>query len=230
MSDPVKTVSDNPNQPAVETPPAAGVTPVTSAPAAAPTPTPPVTETPTPVPITEPPKAAATPPAEPPKAPDPALTPPAVTPPPEIKYEVKAPEGMQVDPEFIPLVSPILKKHNVSNEVFQDVMGVVLKNQQDLPKRMLERDLAVTMKDPDIGGMNYGRTQGHVTAALNAFTHPEFRTLLARAGLANNLEFVRVFERIGKAMQGDTPARGSPDGAPQLSRAERMYGKTTPHA
>lgn len=92
---------------------------------------------------------------------------------------------------------------------------------------MLERDLEVTMKDPEIGGMNYGRTQAQVNAALAAFTDTEFRQFVAKAGIANRLEFVRVFARIGKAMQGDTPARGGPDGMPATSRAERMYGKTT---
>lgn len=221
MSDPVKTPIETPNQPAVETP-APAATPVAPAPAV-PTPSTPAANTP---PASAP--AAAAPPPAPVLTPPEPATPPAAITPPEIKYAIKAPEGMQIDPEFLPSITPVLKKHNVSNEVLQDVMTAVLESQKELPKRTLARDLEVTMKDPDVGGMNYGRTQAHVSAALAAFTHPEFRSLLGKTGMANNLEFVRVFERIGKAMQGDTPASGRPDGAPQLSRAEKMYGKTTP--
>jgi hypothetical protein len=134
---------------------------------------------------------------------------------------------MQIDPALVPALTPALKKAGLTQAQLQTVADSFLEFQAKTPARLLERDLEVTMKDPDIGGLNYGRTQGHVTAALNAFTHPEFRTLLAKSGLANNLEFVRVFERIGKAMHGDTPARGSPDGAPPLTTAEKLYGKTT---
>lgn len=117
----------------------------------------------------------------------------------------------------------------MTQQQLQTVAESFIEYQTKLPAMMLERDLEVTMKDPGLGGLNYGRTQGLVNNALAAYTTPEFRSLLEKTGLANNLEFVRAFERIGRDMAGDTPARGSPDGAPQLSRADRMYGKTAPH-
>jgi hypothetical protein len=138
-------------------------------------------------------------------------------------------QGLKLDPDLLPALTPALKKAGLTQTQLQTVAESFIEFQGKLPARMLERDLQETMKDPEIGGLNYGRTQGHVNAALTVFTTPEFRTLLGRTGLANNLEFVRVFERIGKALGGDTAARGSPDGAPALSRAERMYGKTNPN-
>jgi hypothetical protein len=235
MSDPVVTPSDNPNQPAVVTP----------APAAAPAATPPAVPTVTPA-IETPPAAPAAPdpaapaaatPPEPPTPAEPAAvakpTEPAATTIPET-YDIQLPKtmldaGLKVNPDLLPALTPALKKAGLTQTQLQTVAESFLDFQGKLPARMLERDLAVTMKDPDIGGMNYGRTQGHVNAALTAFTTPEFRSLLNQTGLANNLEFVRVFERIGKAMSGDSAARGSPDGAPEMSRAERMYGKTAPN-
>lgn len=138
-------------------------------------------------------------------------------------------QGLKINPDLLPALTPALKKAGLTQMQLQTVAESFLDFQGKLPARMLERDLEVTMKDPDVGGLNYGRTQGHVNAALTAFTTPEFRSLLNQTGLANNLEFVRVFERIGKAMAGDSAARGSPDGAPEMSRAERMYGKTAPN-
>jgi len=235
MPDPVVTPSDNPNQPAVVTP-APAATPVAPAPAV-PTVTPAI-ETPPAAPAApvEPatPAAATTP--ETPKPTEPAAaepeTPAAATIP--ETYDIALPKamldaGLKVNPDLLPALTPALKKAGLTQTQLQTVAESFLEFQGKLPARMLERDLEVTMKDPDIGGLNYGRTQGHVNAALTAFTTPEFRSLLNQTGLANNLEFVRVFERIGKAMSGDSAARGSPDGAPQLSRAERMYGKTAPN-
>jgi hypothetical protein len=204
--------------------------------------TPPAVPTVTPAIETPPAATAAIPPAasaaattEPPKAPEAAAAtePPAATTIPET-YDIALPkamldQGLKINPDLLPALTPALKKAGLTQTQLQTVAESFLDFQGKLPAKMLERDLAVTMKDPDIGGMNYGRTQGHVNAALTAFTTPEFRSLLNSAGLANNLEFVRVFERIGKAMAGDSAARGSPDGAPEMSRAERMYGKTAPN-
>jgi hypothetical protein len=234
MADPVKTPSDNPNQPAVETP-AAAATPVVADPAA-PTVTPATTETPAaPAAPVDPAAPAATPP-EAPKPAEPAADaakPPEAPATPET-YDIALPramadQGLKVDPALLPALTPALKKAGMTQTQLQTVAESFMEYQAKLPALMLERDLAVTMKDPEVGGLNYGRTQGHVNAALTVFTTPEFRSLLAQTGLANNLEFVRVFERIGKALGGDTAARGSPDGAPPLSRAERMYGKTNPN-
>jgi hypothetical protein len=214
----------------VETP-APAATPVVPTPAV-PAVTTPVTETPAApaAPVEQPTPAVTpeTPKVEEPAAPAAKPETPAVAVIPET-YELKLPNGVQIDPAFIPALTPALKKAGLTQQQLQTVAESYLEFQAKIPARMLERDLDITMKDPEVGGLNYGRTQGHVNAALGAFTHPEFRSLLAKTGLANNLEFVRVFERIGKAMAGDTAARGTPDGAPQLSRAERMYGKTAPH-
>lgn len=237
MADPVNPPSDNSNQPAVVTPPALAAAPAVTPPAVPPV-TPPVT--------TEAPAAAAAPPppaapaaATPPEPPKPPGEPAAAAPPeapavttPET-YDIALPkamtdQGLKVDPQLLPALTPALKKAGMTQQQLQTVAESFIEYQAKLPAMMLERDLAITMQDPDLGGLNYGRTQGHVNAALTVFTTPEFRSLLGKTGLANNVEFVRVFERIGKALGGDTSARGSPDGAPALSRAERMYGKTAP--
>lgn len=89
----------------------------------------------------------------------------------------------------------------------------------------MARDLEVTMKDPELGQLNWGKTQGMVNEALGAFTTPQFRQKLERWGIANDVEFVRVFASIGKAMRGDNPERGSPSSVSDESMADRMYRK-----
>lgn len=144
---------------------------------------------------------------------------------PEVQYAIKAPEGVEIDPALIPALAPALKAMKLSPDQLQGVAEAFIGFQKDAPKRMLERDLAVTMKDPDLGGMNYARTQAHVNTALAAFTDPEFRKELQAMGIANRLGFVRVFERIGRAMSADGPTRSQPDAARSESMADRLYRK-----
>ena len=147
---------------------------------------------------------------------------------PEIKYEIKAPEGVSVDPAFITALTPSLKKAGISNEQLQTIAEGYLQFQQGLPAAILERDLAITAKDPNLGGMRYGQTLKEVNLAIEAFGDPDFKKFVAQAGIGNRLEFVRVFQRIGEAMAraGDTPARGQPDAGAETTIAQRLYGRT----
>ena len=146
-------------------------------------------------------------------------------------YEIKLPEdlakaGVQLDKNLIESMTPVFKDLGLTAEAAQKLATAAIAYQQGLPKAMLARDLEVTLKDPEIGGLNWARTQANVKLALGAFTTVQERAWLERAGIGNRLEFVRVFDRIGKAMAaaGDVAERGGPDGAPELSRADRMYG------
>jgi hypothetical protein len=87
--------------------------------------------------------------------------------------------------------------------------------------------MEITKADPTIGGLNYARSMEEVTVALDAFADPDFKRFVVNAGIANKLEFVRVFQRIGAAMRkaGDSPVRSQPDAAPEETRAQRMYGR-----
>lgn len=220
--DPVTTPSEIPKQPAVETPVVA-----TAAPTVPESTSHPTTETP---PTTAAPEAAApTPAVTPPVAETPAAVTPATVP---ETYEITLPEafkGQQLDPALIPALTPALKQAGLTQAQLQTVAQSFLEFQAGLPARMLERDMAIVAKDPEIGGMKYGQTVKDVGLALDAFADPEFKSFVAQAGIGNRLEFVRVFQRIGQAMRlsGDTPSRGQPDSAPTLTRAERMYGRRT---
>lgn len=134
-------------------------------------------------------------------------------------------EGLQYDPAVLAAMSPAFKGAGLTQAQVDTVAKTFLDFQKSAAPRMMAADLDVTMKDPVLGGMNWGRTQGHVNEALAAFTTPEFRKQLEGWGVANNLEFVRVFERIGKAMRGDQPTRGQPTSANEESTADRIYGR-----
>lgn len=141
------------------------------------------------------------------------------------KYELKAPEGIALDAGVVDAISPVFKELGLTAAAAQKLADAFIAHQKDAPARMLTRDLEVTMKDPVLGGLNYGKTAAAVNRALAAFTTPAFRTWLTGAGIANNLEFVRVFRAVGEAMGEDTPAVGGAESAPPLSMADRIYAK-----
>lgn len=140
-------------------------------------------------------------------------------------YTITPPEGVKVDDSFVAAMSPAFKDAALTQEQVNKLAGTFIGYQQGLVKQMLTRDLEVTMKDPDLGGMNWGKTQGYINDALAAFTTPEFRSKLEAWGVANDLEFVRVFAAVGRAMRGDVPARGQPTSAAEESVADRIYGR-----
>jgi hypothetical protein len=256
MADPVKTPSENSNQPAVDSAAAASSAPSASAASPQASASPVSAEAPKVEPKVEAPKAEA--PKVEPKAETPAVTDAqakaladaaatkaatdkavaAAAASPET-YDIKPPEaiakawaeqGLSLDPALLPALTPALKKAGVTNAQFNEIAGAFLEYQQGTPARLLERDLQTTAKDPTLGGLRYGQTLAEVKVALDAFADPDFQKFVATAGIANRLEFVRVFQRIGAAMMkaGDTPTRGSPDAAAPETMAQRMYGRNKP--
>lgn len=152
---------------------------------------------------------------------------PAPAPAPDVpeSYTLPAIEGVKFDPNVLAVMTPHFKAAGLKQAQVETLTKAFVALQQEQPKRTLAADLDVLMKDPKLGALNYGRTQGYVNDALTAFTTPEFRGKLEKWGIANDLEFVRVFESIGRAMRGDTPAQGHPNSAPEESQADRMYGR-----
>ena len=136
---------------------------------------------------------------------------------------------MKLDPELLPALTPALKKAGLTQSQLQTVAESFLEFQTNIPQRMLDRDAAQLAKDPELGGLNYARTISQVEVALNAFGDPAFKQFVKAAGIGNRLEFVRVFQRIGQAMEGvrDGVNTNQPNGAPETTRAQRMYGGTS---
>lgn len=123
-------------------------------------------------------------------------------------------------------MNPVFKAANLSQEQATKLVHGFVEYMQGQPARRLEADLKVTQADPQLGQLNFAKTQANVNRALAGFTDPEFRQLLERTGLANRLEFVRVFDRIGRAMAGDTAAMSQPASAPEESVADRLYNRS----
>lgn len=216
MSDPIQTPSENSNQPVAQEPAAAA--PIAAAPPEG---------QPSVQPASDPAAAALAAAALPATTDLAAAKPLEGQPAPTIPdaYSIQTPAGVELNSSVIQALTPTFKDLKLSNEAANKLTTTFIEFAASEAKANSQRDMDALMKDPEVGGMNYGRTTARVDAALRAFTEPSFRVLLETKGLANNLEFVRVFERIGRAMTADTSARGSPTGAQELSTADKIYGR-----
>jgi hypothetical protein len=144
---------------------------------------------------------------------------------PEIAKFLKDNGGL--NPDLLPALTPALKEAKLTQKQFAVVANAFLGFQQQLPQMMLNRDAAAVKADPSIGGLNYARSMEEVSVALDAFADPDFKKWTVQAGIANKPEFVRVFQRIGRAMRAasDSPISSSPDAAAPETMAQRMYGR-----
>lgn len=144
---------------------------------------------------------------------------------PEVAQFLKDHGGL--NPDLLPALTPALKEAKLTQSQFAAVANAFLGFQRDMPQRLLARDMEKVKADPTIGGLNYSRSMEEVSVALDAFADPDFKKWTVQAGIANKPEFVRVFQRIGRAMRAasDSPSSSSPDAAPAETVAQRMYGR-----
>lgn len=140
------------------------------------------------------------------------------------KYELIGAEGHPVDPTLVEALTPILKGAAVKGKDAQALINAYTEFAKGVPAIIAQRDLETLKADPELGKLNFGRTQGLVNDALSAFTTPEDRAQLTAMGLANNLVLVRMFRRIGLAM-GEPQQTDSGARVPEpVSRAHKLYG------
>lgn len=211
-----------PNPTAVPAPaPAAATPPVT----------PPAANTPTPGTPPTPP-VAATPPV-PPDSSTPPVTPPVVAPVIPEKYDVKLPDGMQIDAKALEAYTPLFKEIGVTADGAQKLVDAQLKLANDAQKANDEAFAAqiegwgkASREDKEFGGSAFDTNIVVAQRALAKFGSPELKELLDGTGLGNHPEVLRAFVKIGKLIGEDGGVGGGDSGADRskLPMQERFYG------
>lgn len=160
-------------------------------------------------------------PAEPTPAPIPAdPVQPTVT---EEKYDLKfGTEG--VNPQLLQALTPLFKEAGVTTKQAQGLADAFEAHRKAMIPQIMARDLDTLRADPELGKLNFGRTQARVNDALAAFTTPQERTVLEGMGLANNLTLVRMFHRIGASMQDAPQTEAGPRVQEKLPTHSKLYG------
>lgn len=142
-------------------------------------------------------------------------------------YEPFDVEGQQFTEAQLEGFAATAKELGLSQENAQKMLAAMVPTARqylvDDLKAKSQEWASLSEKDPEIGGANFKANVGVANQALKQFATPEFTALLRGSGLGAHPEVVRVFYRIGKAMQQDRGVTGS---ASAPAGARRRYPKS----
>ncbi len=144
------------------------------------------------------------------------------------KYELKMPEGMELDSAMLEQATPLFKELKLTGEQAQKLSDLYAnkvatgrKEQLDAWNGILDGWRESAKSDPEIGGAKFGENVGTAKAALDKFGTPELKKALDDYGMGNHPEMIRLLARVGKALSEDRlvdgkSGAGSPDPAKVL--------------
>jgi len=160
------------------------------------------------------PKADAAAPAQA-EAPKPAAVP--------EKYELKAPEGMQLDASAIEAATPIFKDLGLTSEqaqklsdVYASQMARMAQQQRETWTKQHEGWVSDMKADAEFGGEKFASslsTMSHVIGKVMGSEADAFKQMLDMTGAGNHPQMARLLYRVGKALGEDGLVRGGPAGA-----------------
>jgi hypothetical protein len=151
---------------------------------------------------------------------------------PDVKYELKIPDGSPLDASVLAEVEAFAKEKGISPEIAQAIVekqhaaasayATKLASEYEATKA---KWVSAVQTDKEIGGEAFKGNVEIAHRAMKAFASDEFVSILETTGLGNHPELVRVFYRIGKQMADDKLVTGA-QAQPKKSAAEAFYGKS----
>jgi hypothetical protein len=142
------------------------------------------------------------------------------------------PEGMEADEALIEGVSPLFKKHNLSQEAAQEFIDTYnTKIQADIAADQTASADMITgwknelMNDAEFGGAKFDENAAIANKAIKEFGSPAFVQMLQATGISNHPEMVKFAHKVGALISEDGFHKGPADKAVGKSDAEILYGK-----
>lgn len=138
-------------------------------------------------------------------------------------YKVTVPEGMTVDQPLVDNLTPVLQKHKVSQEAFQEIAGVYakhLQSQQSEANKALTDEFAKTQTEwqeetKKDHGASLKEVLSYGARAIDKLGSVRLREILDDTGIGNHPEMVKFFHRVGKMLSEDDfvdPDTNNPSG------------------
>jgi hypothetical protein len=131
-------------------------------------------------------------------------------------YELKMPEGVQLDSvaaDEFSAVAKELKLDQAAAQKLADVGAKMAQRQAENHVKLVESWVEQVKADKDIGGDKLDENLGVARKALEQFGTPELRDVLNMTGFGNHPEVIKAFYKIGKAISEDRFVAGAPKGA-----------------
>lgn len=200
-------------------------TPAPKADAAAPAPAPaPAAPTPAAAPATKADAAPATAPSADAPKPDPTQAQPA----PELKLTL--PKDSALDAKALERIAAFAKENNISQEKAQALLeaeSALVDGHRQSQKAAYDAETAkwkdAVMADKELGGEAFKENVEIAKRAVDRFATPEFKEMLNKTRFGDHPEVVRMFVRIGKAMQNDKMVLGGVENTHKPDPIDMFY-------
>lgn len=153
---------------------------------------------------------------------DPKATDPVV---PE-SYELKMPDGVQLDSaaaEEFTAIAKELKLDQAAAQKLADIGAKMATRQAEAHAQLVETWTEQVKTDKEIGGDKLDENLGVARKAIDTFGSPELKALLNSTGLGNHPEVVKLAFKVGKAISEDRFVSGSPKGNASNDPAKRLF-------
>lgn len=165
-------------------------------------------------------------PADPP-APKPDDKPADPPKPEEVKYELKAPEGVKLPEGHVEKTVAYAKANGLTPVQAQALLDrdAALAPGGSLFKARNEAWKTLAYADKEVGGTKFEESVKLAEDSLSKYGDDEFRGFLKEHGLSHHPAAVRFFSRVGRDLQSDRHVKGDKPTQPALTPVEQFYGK-----
>jgi hypothetical protein len=127
------------------------------------------------------------------------------------KYDLKLPEGSTLDAKTVEKIGDYSRSQKFSAEQAQALLEREHKSAAEFEQAQTARLAEENKKwekalndDKEIGGEGLKKNVELAKRAVDKYASDEFKALLDSTGFGNHPEVVRIFSRIGKAMEEDS--------------------------
>jgi len=152
------------------------------------------------------------------------------------KYDLKMPEGVELDQALLDAVAPEFKASGLTTKQAQALTDKFIAIQQEREtQRATEWETTKqgwvdqAKKDPEMGGAKWDETARVASGLVKRHGNDAFREYLNSSGAGNHPEMIRFMAKVGAMMSEDTPATAAPAGKPApQDRASIMYPDDQP--
>jgi antitoxin component HigA of HigAB toxin-antitoxin module len=152
------------------------------------------------------------------------------------KYNLKMPEGIELDTALLDGIAPTLKDLNLSHTQAQALVDKFIDTQKSKAEAATAKWGETVAgwqeqakKDPEIGGAKWADTERDAVSAVRRFGTPALTEYLEASGAGNHPEIIRLMAKVGSMIAEDNPAISeNPGGKGGKDASARLYPDDTP--
>lgn len=145
---------------------------------------------------------------------------------PEVTYEFKMPEGIELDKEVADEFTTLAKEAGIAPDKAQrvaDLGAKLVQRQIDAHAKTVSTWVEQVKNDPEIGGEKLEENLAIARKAIDVFGSRELKDVLASTGLGNHPAVVRAFLQAGKRITEDAFVGGNRSASTEKDPAKILF-------